>query len=152
MFLSLLFIWTYTSKIHSILLCSSLLDPIMFHLDTNITNSSTVWHIFCWLSKAWNLIIYTVFPELSLISIVTQLFVPEKSLMKAKGRSTVFKEWNFHLCKWAELQRNVAADLELNNTRLLQCAKFPKHLDFPRSAASEIVLPIFSFASLKYNK
>ena len=78
--------------------------------------------------------------------------VPEKSLMKAKGRSTVFKEWNFHLCKWAELQRNVAADLELNNTRLLQCAKFPKHLDFPRSAASEIVLPIFSFASLKYNK
>lgn len=96
--------------------------------------------------------LYTVFPELSLVSLVTQLFVPEKSLMKAKGKSTVFKEWNFHLCKGAGLQRNAAADLELNNTRLLQCTRFPKHLDFPRSAASEIVLPIFSFASLKYNK
>ena len=57
----------------------------------------------------------------------------------------MLKEWNFHLHKGAELQRNVAAHLELNNTRLLQCARLPKHLDFPRSAASEIVLPTFFF-------
>ena len=61
----------------------------------------------------------------------------------------MFKELNFHLRKGAELQRNLAGDVGLINTRLLKCARFPKQLDFPRPTAAEIVLSNFFFASLK---